>query len=530
MDPITGAFKAWDDFLIRCEDYFDYRVKSGKFIDDIRFFSWLGLFQTSKKSKAAFAAFKKSPGYLAFTAQFNVVWSALMRIEVFENIATVIADGLYLSRTYFTEYFIVLLFGLSGLFILLLQFSNNPLVFFTICIPLLVVQHLFLSSLYVTVDKAEHNQPASLLIEASPAKPYIRSSLILYLLYFAVITTSILFILGFSFLLIYVFDRAGIEWGTSILFWTSIIILSIFIIIADFAYTLISNLAYTYALIEKKKTLESLENAYAFLSRFNIQTYFFAILLSIFLISVTLYATLTYFEAGFGLAILFDIHAMYFLCFLLRRKFIAHDAFPRQPAMQNFYILLQPFLLCGLLSFIALTVLIIQNHDDMIQMLLRQKQNVSLVNQFATYQSDENKFVINYPQAWTVYKWSKNSISIYDNTNGTLIGGMWVNIDVYNINKSQYTNLRQSRAGLFSYDGKTKNVTTKISNLILQGSNGVKYTYIKNDGETPEYQTHYLVAKDDTIYDIDFVTLSSQMQTLNNDLFDRMMQSFRFIQ
>src|SRR5664279_2581630 len=100
---IVKAYRAVDGFLIDCEDYFDLRIRTGKFVTDLQYLSWLFPKESSEKyKKYSILLYYSKPtrGFLAFLNRF---WVKLKQISFFENSITVVLDGIHLLMTYAAE-------------------------------------------------------------------------------------------------------------------------------------------------------------------------------------------------------------------------------------------------------------------------------------------------------------------------------------------------------------------------------------------------------------------------------------------
>jgi hypothetical protein len=173
--------------------------------------------------------------------------------------------------------------------------------------------------------------------------------------------------------------------------------------------------------------------------------------------------------------------------------------------------------------------LVFQLHPTILNFLQEQRPTIAANYEYSKYTNTNAGYAIDYPKPWSLYRWDATSTTIYTNVTGTDIGGINVNINVSPAETSNYFMFYEASPGLIRYDTGTKNVSTKISNLIIQGKNAVKYTYTKTDAKQAEFQVHYLIRNNDKVYDIAFVTFSKKIEAAYIDIFDRMIESFQIL-
>src|SRR6266446_6105650 len=109
------------------------------------------------------------------------------------------------------------------------------------------------------------------------------------------------------------------------------------------------------------------------------------------------------------------------------------------------------------------------------------------------YFNNKYNYTIRYPQAWTVYVWSDNSTTFYNNYTGTLSGGTWMTINVSSYNKRAFEQLFAAEPGLVIDNGNANDITTKVTNMSLQGYDTVNYTFVKSENPYQQFETHYLI-------------------------------------
>ena len=149
--------------------------------------------------------------------------------------------------------------------------------------------------------------------------------------------------------------------------------------------------------------------------------------------------------------------------------------------------------------------------------------------QLKTFTTTKYGYSIDYPQAWAIHEEHDKSITIYNNSTQTTIGGIFVNIKTLPFSKFDFDKLYNARSGLSSYETLQKDITIKVSNLVIDDRYpAVSYTYLKPGKPLNEYSINYLVHKDDLMYLISFITYDKEIQGENINLFKTMINSLRF--
>jgi hypothetical protein len=184
----------------------------------------------------------------------------------------------------------------------------------------------------------------------------------------------------------------------------------------------------------------------------------------------------------------------------------------------------------GVMNYLLISVLVTRQFDAVNAQVEQTINSYFLSEKLIRYSNPTYNYTIEYPKNWTKYEWSADSVTFYNNYTGTINGGTWLNITVSPYVDHDFKHLYLANPGLVSLDTETKDITTKVSNISVQGNPGVTYLYTKTGDPYDEHQTHYLIHKDKYQYDIKFTTLTNTSDDYNADLFERVVGSLRFIQ
>jgi len=216
------------------------------------------------------------------------------------------------------------------------------------------------------------------------------------------------------------------------------------------------------------------------------------------------------------------------LTYLLRNIFLSEKVSEEKLSQNLQYGFYLSFLI-GIVTYFLGSALFIQQHSNIQEFLWQEEQKSVLASELTQYQDKEYNYSINYPKSWTVYRWEDNTVSLYNNYSGSNEGGIWINISVRSDHNANFDILRSSRPGLIEYNTGTQSIMTKVSDITIQGYPGVKYTYSLPRNPAPQYQIHYLIQKDEHVYDIVFLTTSKAVQGNNLELFETIFSSFTFV-
>jgi hypothetical protein len=267
------------------------------------------------------------------------------------------------------------------------------------------------------------------------------------------------------------------------------------------------------------------------LKKYFFQYFFFYLLILLFFIPLLLGNIISLYENGLTFGSLLFSQACTFLAYILYLEFKPkeNNLFENTSiTISRFQSALTIILFTG--GFICYCVIasgFIKLYPSFVQLVAQQENKAGISQSLTVYTDSAYAYSIAYPQFWSIYHYGPNAITLFNNYTFNTQGGVWVTITVTPLNQSVYTILYGSAPGLVAYDTTTTDVVTKVSNFILQGYAGVEYDYIKSESPYNQYNTHYLLNKNGTAYDIDFQVRSRVVQQENSVLFNEMIHSFK---
>lgn len=540
------VLRSIDSFLTDCEEYVELRVFNGKFIKDLQYLSRIGKEKTKAKYDTTTKAVQSSEQYTTTTGWLQKFARLFLQFQIIYDLVFLIGGGLRLCIKYFARYLIVLIIGLGSTNILISQFKDAPISFMINALPLVFVNHLILYLFFLFAEKKDaiDKVPApkdagskvssvkSTVSKISPVEVFkhllatIPGSLFIYLLQIATAFTAAVFFFGFSFVLSNIFEYYMIDWSNSFIYWYLVLMIGLVIAVFLYIAEVILSFSYPFITLDKKSVKESLSYSYHFIkndSRHSLTFYTLFLAIN----SVLIFdLSKKYYEGGFFLGIFILMQGFLFLGVLIRKKYFTKETNTKRSLAKSSFTILIISLILGVFSYIAISTLTIRVHPNILAFLEAQRPGIEVVNEFVTYTNEKAGYSIDYPKSWSVYAWSNNAITIYTNTTGTEAGGIKVNIESRPAKNSNYFYLFEANPGLVIYDTGTKNVTTKIANVVIKGKNAVMYTYTKTDEKGTEFQTHYLMRVEDKLYDISFVTMNKELESTFREIFYAMLESF----
>lgn len=508
----------------------DYRVRTGKYIGDIQVVTHEVREDSAKKAKTETARLKQSYFYKTIVGVLEKIWSQLLKIPFFEYTVSMFIDAVKIVIKYYAEIFIMFAITFPSA-ILLLNLFYSAIIQFFIFTPLILLGNLYVvSALYIMIYLREKGEKISFWKALSRIKNsfFAVSKLFIFqtmLFLLSAISFSIL-ALFFRFF----FEAIAISWSDAFIYWFFVLFIGLCTMLGALILSVIVHQTYFIQLFEKKNLDDAMRYSLHFTRSYLLQ--FFLYYLSFYLLFVIIFfwSGLYYLYLGMTIVIFTIIHASLFLGFLLRRKFYTKLSTPNidytMPTKQLFGIII----FFGVINYIFTATIIVRQFNYITGVFETQRDNYFLTKEMMNYTNTIYKFSIEYPQNWNIYERHNSSVTFYNNYTGTTTGAIWLNISVTPYSERDFLRLYNAHPGLVSLETTTKDVTTKVSNITVQDTPGVNYTIFKVKEPYPEYQTHYLLHKENYVYDIMFTTLDKDIEGNNIALFEKIAGSFRFIE
>jgi hypothetical protein len=519
-------FRAIDDFFIAIEDYFDYRVKTGKWLGDVK-----GLSEKSGEKQHEIAhRTARSRTVRLFILYRSKVWNRLLQIAAIEKASAIVVDGYQIIKRFFIEVVIILLLTLLSSIILFNLFINSPLMFFISFFPSIFINLFLLSALYCQIEERQKNKSATIFDGLRIAIRLLPNLSAICLIH--IVTNLFLVADFFMFATFYSsgFTYLRFSWDNAFLYWIIIAPLFILLLTVLFYLAIITYQSYFILILEKKNIIYSFKKSLELVRKHNNWFFFFYLSFSLLSFHITYWLSLSFFPIGFILGLFFFGQGFFFLSYLLQRKFPYINTPTSSTISLENKILAIIFIGYGLGTYIATSALSINNHASILNFADRAQKELAS-QQLKTYTNTYYGYMIDYPGGWTIDEGEDKSITIYNNFTQTVAGGVLVRISALPFSEIDFNKFYNARAGLLSYDTLDKDVKIKVDNLAVQDKYpAVKYTYLKPGKTNNEYTINYLIHKDDLMYDITFLTKDKNVQGDNADLFQKMIDSFKFVE
>jgi hypothetical protein len=522
---IVNFFKAINTGLNAIEEYFDYRIKTGQWVGDVKDLSQ----DTNKNSNTTLHKLRRGRIIRIFFLSLLHVWNKLVRIAVIEKAAEITIDSVIILRQSFVQTFVFLQISFLSIIILFNLFINAPVIFFISFFPVLLFNSLLLSALYYLIqDEKKRTKPTIKNAFQVSFQVFSKHSTLILIH----VVTSLVLIAAFTIVATfysYLFTIIRLSWEDSFGYWVLIIPIFFILLASLFALHIITCQAYFIILFEGKSIFYSIKKSMSMLKEYLSWFSFFYLLLSLIFVHISYWISVIFFPLGFIASIFLFGQALFLLSFLLRRRFAHSHIVPSENTSTDDKMLLTFFMIFGLATYVATAVLTVKEHLFIINSINQLQREFIVSQQLKTYTNSKYGFSIDYPQVWTVHEENDNSITIYNNSTQTTIGGVFMNIKALPYSEFDFSKLYNARSGLSAYETLQKDITIKINNLVIDYKYpAVRYTHLKSGEPLNEYSINYLIHKDDLMYEVSFVTYDKEIQGENINLFETMIDSLKF--
>ena len=95
---------------------------------------------------------------------------------------------------------------------------------------------------------------------------------------------------------------------------------------------------------------------------------------------------------------------------------------------------------------------------------------------------------------------------------------------------SIFNELYSDAPGVVAKDPQNKDIITKVTNMTIQNYPTVNYLFTKPSIPYTNYETHYLIHKNNNVYDVSFTSVTNDVASYNSTLFTKIINSFKFSQ
>ncbi|MGI8420373.1 MAG: PsbP-related protein [Candidatus Levyibacteriota bacterium] len=526
-----GIFKSIGKFITVCEEYLEYRIITGKFIRDLSDQNVKLKQSLDEKSKTdIIKPVTKSKPHPFFTSLLTI-WNTLLKFWLFENIVTLLMYAIKIISVFYIEISLVTILVVPLIILLFILFENSVASFFIFLMPTLLLIIYCLSAFYYCIDKRDHGEKISFWRSIFTIRKNISDISFPFIIHFSMTLISCVSFFILSFFLSYLFDLTKISWESSFVYWFVVAFLSIAILIGLLLLTIIMQQAYFATLLRQVPFQKALRGGWIQLKRFPFHFFFLYVL---FYLSYGVFAwkiTLSYLYLGIILSFFFITILSLFLGYLLYRKFpytlsVQEHVTPDKEKLHSLFYILVGF---GIVNYWLIGILVMRQSEAILAFVQQQQASFVATQDVRRYTNSVYRYTLEYPQAWTLYERKNNTVTFYDNYTGNIKGGTWFSITVSPFDQGFFTGLYKANPGIVEVD-ESQDIMTKIGNIVVQQKEGINYTYIKHGTKNNQYETHYLIHKGDYMYDLAFISVSNDVNEYTSDLFDKIVNSFQFIE
>ena len=524
-----NVFKKTDGFLNACVDYFDYRIRTGKFIGDIRYY--VGLVTTFVKQtwEKEYNKAAKSNLFFALVAIAKTIWQILTAIPFIKILVSFFGEILVIVVTCYAEIFIVFAFTFPLTILLLNLFQTAIVAFFVALIPILLLIIYCVSALFDFIRHRETGERISLWHSFQILIPRFSVFTFPSLIQFFGVQESALSFILIALFLSFIFDFIHISWSDSFIYWFVVLAIGFFIVVCIFFFSIVLYQTYFTVLLENLSFKEAFRRSRNTVSTFFGYYFFYYLLLYILSAFLIWRMAVAYLYLGVAIGIYIACIVIIFFAFLLWKKFRLPPAQEVIPDPQKLPLSIIVLVVFGFINYTLLAVFFIKEYKPFITFVQQQENNLLATQETKPYTNTTYGYIIHYPKSWTVYEWNKTATTFYNNYTGTISGGTWMTVTVSSYNANAFSGLFEASPGLAGSDS-TNNITTKITNTTIQGYDTVNYTVVKQQTPYSQFETHYLIHKGSLVYDIAFISVTNDVANYNSDLYQKIINSFQFTQ
>lgn len=527
---MKAIIKTINAFLTACVDYSNNRIITGKFLGDSIEFTKSCSYLFSNAIKQFTITVHRSFLFMQGMKALLFLWHLLLKIPITAVIVTIITDAGKIFISFYSEIFIVFAFTFTSSILLLNFFQASLQIFFSALIPILLLDILFISALYLCIDSRESGTSISIWKSLIIVFRNYPSFSLPLLIESAISLEAIIVFFILALFFSYIFNFFQIPWGGSLLFWFVIIFtgsitaIGIFfmnlILQQTFFMVLLDNITFQQALKRSRRQVNTLFSYYLFF-------YVLFVLFSCILLGKAFFS---YLYLGVTISLYCITTLGIFLGYLLRRAFpsIRSKYTLIMSGNQKIYIFSLILIFFGCINYFLLATLFIKEQQPIFTFFQQQQDNFLASQEVKKYTNSLYGYILEYPKQWSLYQWNKNSVTFYNNYTGSLTGGTWMTITVSSYKPDVFMPLFDANPGVTTNNLSPKTITTKVANLTVQGYRTVNYTKIKQELPYSRYETHYLIHKNNLLYDIAFVSVTNDVGNYNSTLFQKIINSFRF--
>lgn len=522
-------FSRFNDFLNHSVEYLDNRIITGKFILDL--YSLLRRFIKFNIAvdKRIYFFLRKVGFFKVLISIGTVIWNLLMKIPLLNRCVQMITDLINIVISCYSQIFIVFAITFTATFLLLDWFQSAIVLFFIAFIPVILVNNFFVSALYYNIKDCETNGKISFWQDIKVIAPrFIQINTPLVVVSALIIESFVAYFL-IIFCISEIFTLVHVPWSGSVLFWFVFVGLSCMIVAVLFTVILVMQQSYFLMLFKRLPMEKAIVQSRQQIKQSLFYYLFFNIIFYISSAFLIWRALLTSLYIGFTLELFFALTVGSLLAFLLYRQFENEDTEKEMPVKtekKNNIVFI--IIIAGFINYLLIASLAVNKYESILTFIQDQQDNYLAQLEMKLYSNKTYGYSLEYPDYWTVYQWSNKSVTFYNNYTRTLSGGTWLNVTISPYNQNYFEQLYYDSPGITNFDAKTGDVTTKVTDTTIQNYQTVNYTYIKSELPYKQYETHYLIHKNNLLYDISFVSLTNDVSSYNTNLFQKIITSITF--
>lgn len=408
--------------------------------------------------------------------------------------------------------------------------NNSPSQFFIYIIPIFILILFFESGFFIFIDNNEKNIKTSFF--KSLLSPFNFSTIILHFLVYIFISSCLVLILTFIFVLAYQLFILLDNYMSYLFICSAIIIYLILSILFLIIYlNILFSQAFFTVILENESIIQSLKRIGIIINKNILYTFVYYIAFYIFTIILLLTALIYFSDIALQFVITFILFLYFLFAYSFRRVlFLPYLSDQKKLKTRNIFTLIFFMLLfiCAI-GYIALSTLFLRFYPSISQFYFAWQSDRDIAQSLQTYYSVENGYRVSYPKDWKIYQWNNKSVTFHYNVNNTSSGTISINVDVKPLSLTDYFRLELVPPGTLIQNLETNETITRDVNLSVDGFDAIKYRDVRLGPSGVQYEITYMIRKGDDVYIISFVTVNTIFQQTYSKVFDTMISTFRFL-
>ena len=526
---LSHVTKTITDKYKTIEAYFENKIFTGQFIKDIPYLSAMISYHMEKAVTKSRKRLIQSHVLQKLLPTINSIITLLISLPLIGPVLIIFTRFLKIVLFYYADIFIILAITFPFTLLLAHLYQNQPFFFFLLLIPGILWTVIWYAVLFLYIKKRLAGEKITLLNTLQPIKTKIPPLIITVLLQLSIIIQLFIGFFVLAYFLSNLFDYFDIVWSDSFLYWLGVIIVALVLTCILFFIIIVVQQTFFILLIHEISLFNAFRSAVRFFKKHHIILSISGLFsFSVFLFTIQKAIIYSHFT-GAGVCIYLCSMLAIFIAFTIFEKYYLQETkgthSEKSPSMLIPLIIIS----LGIVNYIPLTLLAVRQHDAIKQFINTQRMNYYYDADLISYVNTPYGYALSYPKTWSRYEISPHEVRIYTNINGTISGGMWLDVTITPFDAQQFRMYYSADIGKLPINDGETSTSYKISNISVDGHAGIQYTVDNKTPDDTSFQTVYLIHKADLLYTLRFTSKSNTTEAYSYGIVEKISNSFRFL-